>query len=233
MPLRETIRVARSAAHGRPATWSAIASGVVRRGIAGRPGLAHAHADSFAAGGVESLKSRLLRYRFNWYPCYRRTGARLTFVAADLREVRVKLPLNRRTRGYWGATFGGSVYGALDPVLLVMLARNLGPGYMVWDKSATIEFKKPGRSTLYATFRLEAGELGRIKAELERAPRVLRSYTVELVDRRGIVHASCTKTLHIRRARSRARPGPEPMQATVPSMEKVPCRAKTPASAPR
>ncbi len=177
------------------------------------------------AENLESLRSRLLRYRFNWYPCYRRTGARLTFVAADLREVRVKLPLNWRTRGYWGATFGGSVYGALDPVLLVMLARNLGPDYMVWDQSATIEFKKPGRSTLYATFRLDAEELARIRAELEGAPRILRRYTIDLVDRRGIVHASCIKTLHIRRTRSAARAGREDAAPApgppVPSTERA------------
>lgn len=220
--------MARSAAHGcqrGPAAWSADGIGLVRRGIAKRPALAHERNDPPEAGNLESLRSRLLRYRFNWYPCYRRTGARLTFVAADLREVRVKLPLNWRTRGYWGATFGGSVYGALDPVLLVMLARNLGPDYMVWDRSATIEFKKPGRSTLYATFRLEADELALIRAALERVPRIRRGYTIDLVDERGVVHASCIKTLHIRRARPAARAGREHAApapgSPVPSTERA------------
>jgi acyl-coenzyme A thioesterase PaaI-like protein len=154
---------------------------------------------------IETWDSRLLRHRFNWFPCYRRTGARITHISADLLEVRVELPLNRRTRGYWGATFGGSMYGALDPVLLVMLSRNLGPDYMVWDKAARIEFKKPGRSTLYGTFRLEAEEIARIKEELGKARRILREYGVDLVDGRGVVHASCCKTLQIHRARSSTR----------------------------
>ena len=50
----------------------------------------------------ELLRTRLLRFAFNFYPCYRRTGARVTYIAHDYTEVRIKLPLNWKTRGYWG-----------------------------------------------------------------------------------------------------------------------------------
>ena len=147
----------------------------------------------------ESLKTRLLRFAFNFYPCYRRTGARLIYAADDYSEVRVKLPLNWRTRGYWGTLFGGSMYAAIDPVLLVMLARRLGPDYVVWDKSATIEFKKPGRSTLYARFRLEDAEGAELRRTIERDGKVERTWPIELTDAEGVVHATFTKTLHLRR----------------------------------
>lgn len=147
----------------------------------------------------ESLKTRLLRLAFNFYPCYRRTGARITYASADYTEVRVKLPLTWKTRGYWGTTFGGSMYAAIDPVLVVMLARQLGPRYIVWDKAATIEFRKPGRATLYARFRVEAAEVAEIRRLLEREGRLDRSWPVELTDAAGVVHAAFTKTLHFRR----------------------------------
>jgi acyl-coenzyme A thioesterase PaaI-like protein len=146
----------------------------------------------------ESLKTRLLRFAFNFYPCYRRTGARLTHIASDFTEVGVKLPLNWRTRGYWGTTFGGSMYAAIDPVLLVMLARRLGRDYQVWDKAATIEFRKPGRATLYARFRIEEGEIEALRQALAREGRIERTYAVDLVDEAGAVHAHFTKTLHLR-----------------------------------
>ncbi len=149
----------------------------------------------------ESFRSRLLRFAFNLYPCYRRTGVRVTYVAADYAEVRIKLPLNWKTRGYWGTTFGGSMYGAIDPVLLVMLARRLGPDYMVWDKAATIDFKKPGRSTLYARFRIEESELDEVRRLLAEQPRIERTYAIELTDAAGVVHAAFTKTLHLRNRR--------------------------------
>ena len=146
----------------------------------------------------ESLRTKLLRFAFNFFPCYRRTGARLTYVARDFTEVRVKLPLNWKTRGYWGTIFGGSMYAAIDPVLLVMLARRLGPGYSVWDKAATIQFKKPGRSTLYARFSIEDAEIDELRRQLERESKLERTYEIELVDRVGTVHAAFTKTLHLR-----------------------------------
>lgn len=147
----------------------------------------------------ESLKTRLLRFAFNFYPCYRRTGARLTYAADDYSEVRVKLPLNWKTRGYWGTLFGGSMYGAIDPVLVVMLARRLGPDYVVWDKSATIEFKKPGRATLYARFRVEDAEVAELRRAIERDGKAEHTWPVELTDAAGTVHAAFTKTLHLRR----------------------------------
>ena len=147
----------------------------------------------------ESLRTRFTRIKFNLFPCYRRTGARLTYIADDFTEVRVKLPLNWKTRGYWGTIFGGSMYAAIDPVLLVMLARRLGPGYQVWDKAATMEFKKPGRTTLYARFRIEEPELDELRRVLAQEAKIERTWRVDLVDAAGTVHAAFTKTLHLRR----------------------------------
>ncbi|MFO1037969.1 MAG: DUF4442 domain-containing protein [Geminicoccaceae bacterium] len=152
----------------------------------------------------ESLRSKALRFLFNLYPCFRRTGARLTYIAADGLEVRLRLPLNWTTRGYWGTTFGGSMYAAIDPVFLVMLSRALGRSYLVWDRAAHIDFKRPGRSTLSATFRLDPDDLDALRAEILRRPSTVREYRVDLVDEKGIVHASCVKTLYIRRAREKS-----------------------------
>lgn len=162
----------------------------------------------------ESLRSKLLRFAFNFYPCYRRTGGRITYVAHDFTEVRIKLPLNWKTRGYWGTIFGGSMYGAVDPVLLVMLARRLGRDYQVWDKAATMEFKKPGRSTLYARFRVEDAEIEELRRLIDREGKIERIYPIELTDAAGTVHATFTKTLHLRRRRA-ATSVPDPKRAAA------------------
>src|SRR5215475_5393241 len=100
-----------------------------------------------------------MRWMFNLFPAYRGTGGRVTYIAADFREVRVKLPLSWRTRNYVGTIFGGSLYGAVDPVYMIMLIRILGPGWTVWDKAATIHFRRPGRETLFARFVLGDEEI--------------------------------------------------------------------------
>ncbi len=155
---------------------------------------------------MNRLRLWWMRTAFNFFPCYRRTGARITAIAPDLKQVRVKLPLNWKTRGYWGTTFGGSLYGAVDPVYLVMLARNLGKGYMIWDKSASIQFKRPGRGTLYATFTLTDAELDSIRTALAAEAKIDRTYLIDLVDAAGEVHATVEKIVNIRR-RDSARTG--------------------------
>lgn len=150
----------------------------------------------------ESIRTRLLRWGFNWFPAYRGTGGRITYIARDWREIRIRLPLSRRTRNYVGTIFGGSMYGAVDPIYMVMLIQALGPDYVVWDKAASIRFRRPGRTTLFARFTLDDAELDAIRDALSRESAIDRLYTVELADAEGTVHASVEKTIHVRRKKS-------------------------------
>lgn len=158
---------------------------------------------------AESWRTRVMRWRFNWFPAYRGTGAWVTYIARDWREVRIRLPLNIQTYNYVGTIFGGSMYAAVDPFYMIMLIRNLGKGYVVWDKAATIRFKKPGRATLYARFTLDQPELDAIRAELEQTRSIERVYRVELTDAHGVVCAEIDKVIYIRRAT------PQPAAAPV------------------
>jgi hypothetical protein len=148
---------------------------------------------------AESLQSRVQRWGFNWFPAFRGTGGRITYIASDWREVRLRIPLLRRTRNYVGTIYGGSMYGAVDPIYMVMLIKVLGSDYIVWDKSACITFKRPGRSTLYAEFNVSAEETEAIRAALLTARSLDRTYVIDLVDRSGEVHATIEKVIYIRR----------------------------------
>jgi len=154
----------------------------------------------------ESLRTRGMRLAFNLWPCYRGAGGRVTYIASDWREVRVEVPLSLRTRNYVGTIFGGSLYAAVDPFYMIMLMENLGRGYVVWDRAATIRFRRPGRSTLHATLRIDEAELAAVREAAERERSVDRTYAVELVDRDGEVHARVEKVVYVRKRR----PGDEP-----------------------
>lgn len=116
---------------------------------------------------AESLTSRLGRWAFNLFPAYWCTGARITYLADDFREVRIE---------------------------------NLGAGYEVWDKSASIRFRRPGRGTLRARFLLAEEELDEIRRTLAEEPTTDRRYTVDLVGEEGEVHATIEKVVHVRKA---------------------------------
>lgn len=80
---------------------------------------------------------------------------------------------------------------------MLMLMHILGDGYVVWDKAAKVRFRKPGKTTLYADFKLAAEEIAEIKALAETERSVDRIYNVELKDKEGTLHASIEKTLYI------------------------------------
>ena len=146
------------------------------------------------------LLTRLLPRRLlNLWPCYWGTGVRLKYVSEDFREIRLEVPLDWRTRNYVGTIFGGSMYGAVDPVCMLTLIKNLGSSYEVWDKAATIRFKRPGRTTLHAAFKLEQGEIDLIRKELSNTDSIDRVYNIDLTDEKGTVCATVEKIIHIRR----------------------------------
>jgi hypothetical protein len=146
----------------------------------------------------ESWASRIARWRFNTFPAYRGTGGRVTFIRHDFMEVRIKLPLWWRTRNYVGTIYGGSIYASVDPFYMMMLIRCLGPRYTVWDKAASVRFRRPGRSTLYATLQFDQTLVEGIRAELETTDKLDRHFTVELKDATGDVHAIVEKTVNVR-----------------------------------
>jgi len=145
----------------------------------------------------ESSKSRRFRWGFNLFPAYRGTGGRVTYIADDWHEVKVKIPLSWRTRNYVGTIYGGSIYGAVDPIYMLMLMKILGTEYTIWDKAAKIRFKKPGRDTLFVDFVLTADEIYEIKRLAETERSIDRIYELELKDRNGVVHAQIEKTIYI------------------------------------
>ena len=148
----------------------------------------------------ESPRTRRLRWRFNWFPAYRASGARVTYVADDLREVRLRLPLNWRTRNNNGTIYGGCLYAAVDPIHATMLAYALGPKDVVaWSKQATIQFKRQARTDLTGRFTLTEEEIAAVRAGLQREGRAERTFHAELLDRDGQVCAACDVLVHLHR----------------------------------
>lgn len=145
----------------------------------------------------ESFKTKRMRWLFNFFPAYRGTGAKVTYIDETYQELRVRLPLSLRTRNYVGTIYGGSMYGSIDPMYMLMLMKILGKDYVVWDKAATIRFRRPGRTTLTATFIITEEEIARIKKDVHEKGEIDHQFRVDLVDLRGRTHAEIDKTIYI------------------------------------
>ncbi|MEM6638539.1 MAG: DUF4442 domain-containing protein [Pseudomonadota bacterium] len=138
------------------------------------------------------------KYAFNLSPMYRRTTARITSMTPDLMHATIKLPLSWRNRNYVGSIFGGSLYSAVDPIYMVQLINILGDGYVVWDKAATIRFRRPGRETLYADFVYTQEEIESIRQAADEQGEFVFDKAVALTDRaREKTFCEVTKTLYV------------------------------------
>jgi acyl-coenzyme A thioesterase PaaI-like protein len=135
-----------------------------------------------------------------WWPPLLGTGIKVTRMDKDLRAVDVEMRLTRWNRNYKGVHFGGSLFAMTDPFYMLMLATNLssfgGPEYVVWDKAASIRYRKPGVGRVRAEFRLSEERLAEIRAALEVEGRYDARFVVEVKDDGGEVVAEVERVVY-------------------------------------
>ena len=142
-------------------------------------------------------QARVMRLGFNLHPAFRGTGGRVETISPDLSHVRVRLPLTWRTRNVLGTIYGGSLFSVTDGAHPTMLMLALGRNAIVWDKAASIRYRRPGRETLYVDFLITPEEIADIHADLARYGETERTYLVELKNREGLVHTQVERTVYI------------------------------------
>ena len=161
------------------------------------------HGSGFFRAEEERLLRRLIqRYpllMFNLYPPLLGAGIRVTRIQPDWKEMDVEMRLRWWNANYVGTQYGGSLYSMADPFLMVMFLELLGKDYVVWDKAASIRFRRPGRGTAYTKFRIEDGQVAEIRAALEKEEKIEREFAVGVKDESGELIAEVKKLLHFRK----------------------------------
>ena len=140
---------------------------------------------------------RAFKFFFNISPMYRRSGGRIVSATENLESIKIKIKLNYKTRNYVGTMYGGHMYSCLDGIYMVQLINLLGKSYVVWDKVATIKFKRPGVSTLYAEFDISKELIEKIKIDVIENNEIDLKLDVNLVDGDGTVCAEVEKVIYI------------------------------------
>ncbi|HEX4785938.1 MAG TPA: DUF4442 domain-containing protein [Candidatus Sulfotelmatobacter sp.] len=140
-----------------------------------------------------------LRRLVNLWPPFLGAGIRIQRIAPDMKAVDVEMKLRFWNANYVGTHFGGSLFAMTDPFYMLMLMANLGSEYIVWDKASSIRYRKPGKGTVRAEFRLTDAQLEDIREKLKTLPKYEPVLLAEVKDLQGIVIAEIEKVLHIRR----------------------------------
>jgi acyl-coenzyme A thioesterase PaaI-like protein len=148
-------------------------------------------------GGTKN--SRALRRWINLWPPFLGAGIRIVHIAPDMKSVDVEMKLRWWNANYVGTHFGGSLFAMTDAFYMLMLMATLGPDYIVWDKAASIRYRKPGRGKVRAEFRLNDYQIDDIREKLTTLPKYEPVFGVEVKDEQGTLIAEVEKLLHIRR----------------------------------
>ncbi len=145
------------------------------------------------------LTPRTFRWMMNLYPPYLLSRTRVLSVSPDFKDVVVELAKSLLTKNYVGTTFGGSLYAASDPFLMLMLIQILGiKNHVIWDKAASIEFLKPARSNVLFHFKITDADLEKIHQDLNSHGKSLPEFTVEGRSPDGEIYVRVKKILYVR-----------------------------------
>lgn len=140
-----------------------------------------------------------MRRMLNLWPPFLFSGISVRQISKDYRFAKVRLKKKLLTTNYVGTLFGGSLFAMTDPFYMVMIMKNLGSGYIVWDKRSEIEYVSPGKSTVFAEFHIRDEELDEIKREVAALGKYLKWFEVEIKSGDGTVIAIVKKQIYIRK----------------------------------
>ena len=143
-------------------------------------------------------KSSMLKL-INFWPPFVGAGIRVKKIADDFRDITVEMKFRFWNKNYVGTQFGGSIYAMTDPFYMLILLENLGKDYIVWDKSASVNFIKPGKGTLTARFNITQERLDEIKHAADNNYKTEPVFKVEVKDQSGQIVAEVDKVLYVRR----------------------------------
>ena len=151
------------------------------------------------------MKAGLLRHVLNLWPPFLFSGVHVSRLDADYRHARIELRMRPWNRNYVRTHFGGSLFSMTDPFWMLLVMQSLGRDYIVWDKAGAIEFVKPGRGTVRASFDLEEDVLDELRQATADGDKVLRWFDTDVIDASSDVVARVRKQLYVRRKRDRDR----------------------------
>lgn len=134
----------------------------------------------------------------NFYPPFVGAGIKIKNVNKDFTKIDVQMKMHWYNRNLVGTHFGGSLYSMCDPFYMFILMENLGKDYIVWDKAATIHFRKPGLHKVTSSFEISQEKIAVIKAYADKNGKGDFTFNTTVINEEGLVIAEVEKVVYVR-----------------------------------
>ena len=147
---------------------------------------------------TENQMRKIIR-RVSLYPPYLGAGIKLKSVNEDFTCFKVQMKMHWYNRNIFGTHFGGSLYAMCDPFFVFIVMNFLGKEYIVWDKSAKINFKKPGKGTVEAVFEISNDKLSELKKDADEKGKNTYIFTAEITNSDNETVAVVEKEIYVKK----------------------------------
>lgn len=141
---------------------------------------------------------RVVKHGMSLWPPFWGAGIKVKDISDNWRSATVLMRQRPWNMNYVGTHFGGSLFSMTDPFGMMMVLHNIGEGHVVWDKSAQIDFLKPGHGTLECNFFLQEEELDELKSLVASQGKATMWFEVEIIDSTGDIVARVRKEVYVR-----------------------------------
>ncbi|KAB8028555.1 YiiD C-terminal domain-containing protein [Fluviispira multicolorata] len=149
------------------------------------------------------LKMKTMLKLMSFWPPYLGAGVRINNISDDMTSLNVEMKLKFWNKNIKGTQFGGSLYSMIDPFLVLLLMHHLGREHIIWDKSATIHFKKPAEGKVFAKILITKEQIDEIHKKAINGDKVEPKFTLHINDENNNIIAEIEKTLYIRKKASK------------------------------
>ena len=139
--------------------------------------------------------------QLNGWPVFAGQRIRVDSIAPDWSRAQISMNVEADNGNYFGTAFGGSLFSMVDPFVVVLAAKQLGPAYAVWDQAAEIDFLRPGTGTVTAVVDMPADVVASLAEEARGGAKVLRWFEVPIAGEDGEPVAVQRRRLYVRERR--------------------------------
>lgn len=119
----------------------------------------------------------------------------------DFRGVDVKISNSFLNRNYNGSIFGGTIYAATDPfhaILFDQLMQRKGYKVRVWLKSGSIQYLKPGLTSLHFTIKITDEMIAEAEQTIKVNGKFVKTYPIDLFNKNGELCATAKNEVYLR-----------------------------------
>ncbi len=134
----------------------------------------------------------------NLYPPFIGAGVKLREINEDKTQIIVDMRLRWYNRNVYGTHFGGSLYAMTDPFYVFIVYYHFGDDYIIWDKSASIKFVRPGKGKVTGTYNIPLDTLALMKSQVDQGVKTSFMFSTEVIDELNKVVAYVEKEIYIK-----------------------------------